>query len=206
MRAAVSTVLRTAFTPVRCPAMRGRCRLRAQRPLPSMMIAMCRGRRAASSFANSSASLRSSPSGMCVVTAMSGEKQPIQYTESQGAGRWLCWCRKRKRAALASGPRLKNQLLGGDFPHTPTVRRNADEAAIRRHVDVRYLDHRQPGTEAREGRAGIGRAIEAKEGSYIDRVLVARIDVDTINRRPRQAVVGGEWEATDVGKGETTIT
>jgi hypothetical protein len=34
---------RTDFTPERCPAWRGSERLRAQRPLPSMITATCRG-------------------------------------------------------------------------------------------------------------------------------------------------------------------
>src|ERR1043166_1617419 len=37
------TVARTASTPRRCPAMRGRCWRFAQRPLPSMMMATCCG-------------------------------------------------------------------------------------------------------------------------------------------------------------------
>src|SRR5438876_7453868 len=40
---APSTTSRTAFIPARCPSGRGRWRSRAQRPLPSMMIATCRG-------------------------------------------------------------------------------------------------------------------------------------------------------------------
>src|SRR5579863_10426251 len=40
-RAAVSTVARTAFAPSTWPAVRGRPRWVAQRPLPSMMIATC---------------------------------------------------------------------------------------------------------------------------------------------------------------------
>src|SRR5262249_28067161 len=44
-RRAVSTTARTASFPRLCPSMRGRPRLRAQRPLPSMMIATCRGSR-----------------------------------------------------------------------------------------------------------------------------------------------------------------
>src|SRR6185312_4875300 len=42
------TVSRTASTPLRCPATRGRNRFFAQRPLPSMMIATCRGTSGAS--------------------------------------------------------------------------------------------------------------------------------------------------------------
>src|SRR5437899_6879603 len=38
---AASTVRRTASAPARCPAMRGRPRMVAQRPLPSMMMAAC---------------------------------------------------------------------------------------------------------------------------------------------------------------------
>ena len=38
-----STVLRTDLTPARCPACRGNARCLAQRPLPSMMTAMCLG-------------------------------------------------------------------------------------------------------------------------------------------------------------------
>ena len=49
MRAAVSTVERTDVTPARCPAMRGKWRRCAQRPLPSMMMAMCFGSRSGSS-------------------------------------------------------------------------------------------------------------------------------------------------------------
>src|SRR5205807_4201107 len=40
---APSTTSRTAFIPARCPSGRGRWRSRAQRPLPSMMMATCRG-------------------------------------------------------------------------------------------------------------------------------------------------------------------
>src|SRR2546425_9621142 len=40
---ATSTTSRTAFMPARCPKGRGRLRSRAQRPLPSMMIATWRG-------------------------------------------------------------------------------------------------------------------------------------------------------------------
>src|SRR5580692_1339128 len=39
---AASTMRLTVSTPARCPAARGRPRARAQRPLPSMMIAVCR--------------------------------------------------------------------------------------------------------------------------------------------------------------------
>src|SRR5439155_7512388 len=35
---------RMVRTPARWPATRGRCRCRAQRPLPSMMMPICRGR------------------------------------------------------------------------------------------------------------------------------------------------------------------
>src|SRR5258708_37813617 len=41
--AAAVTVRRTASAPRRCPAMRGRPRDFAQRPLPSMMMAACAG-------------------------------------------------------------------------------------------------------------------------------------------------------------------
>src|SRR2546428_5325672 len=41
-------VRRTASRPVRCPATRGSPRAAAQRPLPSMMMAMCDGMRARS--------------------------------------------------------------------------------------------------------------------------------------------------------------
>src|SRR2546425_2982335 len=40
---APSTISRTALMPARCPSGRGRCRSRAQRPLPSMMTATWRG-------------------------------------------------------------------------------------------------------------------------------------------------------------------
>jgi len=40
---APSTISRTAFIPARCPNGRGRLRSRAQRPLPSMMMATWRG-------------------------------------------------------------------------------------------------------------------------------------------------------------------
>jgi hypothetical protein len=65
MRAAVSTVERTAATPERCPAMRGRWRRLAQRPFPSMMMAMWWGSRSDSRRAKISASLRFSPAGTC---------------------------------------------------------------------------------------------------------------------------------------------
>src|SRR5687767_421518 len=38
-----STASRTDFMPLRCPSARGRCRSRAHRPLPSMMMATWRG-------------------------------------------------------------------------------------------------------------------------------------------------------------------
>src|SRR5262247_1835466 len=40
---AARTVRRSASTPRRCPSLRGKPRAAAQRPLPSMMIATCRG-------------------------------------------------------------------------------------------------------------------------------------------------------------------
>ena len=40
---AARTVLRNASTPRRCPSPRGSPRADAQRPLPSMMMATCRG-------------------------------------------------------------------------------------------------------------------------------------------------------------------
>ncbi len=40
---AARTVLRNASTPRRCPSPRGNPRADAQRPLPSMMMATCRG-------------------------------------------------------------------------------------------------------------------------------------------------------------------
>ena len=42
-RAHASTHMRTGLSPARCPAGRGRARAAAQRPLPSMVIAMCLG-------------------------------------------------------------------------------------------------------------------------------------------------------------------
>jgi len=44
-RAEVSSTSRTDWMPARCPSTRGRWRFSAQRPLPSMMIATCCGRR-----------------------------------------------------------------------------------------------------------------------------------------------------------------
>src|SRR5438552_8278998 len=55
-RAELSTTARTESMPARCPATRGRCRCPAQRPLPSMITAMCRGRRLRSIFSSSLAS------------------------------------------------------------------------------------------------------------------------------------------------------
>src|SRR5215475_5489385 len=43
MSVAARTTSRTAATPATCPACRGRWRLRAHRPLPSMMMATWRG-------------------------------------------------------------------------------------------------------------------------------------------------------------------
>jgi len=37
------TVALTGLIPARCPLIRGNARCRAQRPFPSMMMAMCRG-------------------------------------------------------------------------------------------------------------------------------------------------------------------
>ena len=57
-RAQVSITARADFTPARCPAMRGRWRRWAQRPLPSMMMATWRGRRRTSSCSSRRASSR----------------------------------------------------------------------------------------------------------------------------------------------------
>src|SRR5664280_1287758 len=54
---------RTAATPERCPAMRGKWRRLAQRPFPSMMMAMWWGSRSGSRWEKISASLRFSPAG-----------------------------------------------------------------------------------------------------------------------------------------------
>ncbi len=55
-RAQVSIVVRADCVPERCPAIRGRCRFCAQRPLPSMITATCRGSRVKSSFSQRKAS------------------------------------------------------------------------------------------------------------------------------------------------------
>src|SRR5205823_7475424 len=49
-------VVRADCVPVRCPAILGKCRFCAQRPLPSIITATCLGRRVKSSFARSSPS------------------------------------------------------------------------------------------------------------------------------------------------------
>ena len=58
-RAQVSITSRAVSTPARWPATRGRWRRWAQRPLPSMMIAMCWGNRRGSSSSSRRASSRS---------------------------------------------------------------------------------------------------------------------------------------------------
>src|SRR5712692_564873 len=55
-RAQVSIVVRADCVPERCPAIRGRCRFCAQRPLPSIITATCRGSRVKSSFSHRKAS------------------------------------------------------------------------------------------------------------------------------------------------------
>ncbi len=55
-RAQVSIVVRADCVPERCPAIRGRCRFCAQRPLPSMITATWRGSRVKSSFSHRKAS------------------------------------------------------------------------------------------------------------------------------------------------------
>ena len=62
MRAAVSTTPRTTCTPDRCPTNRGKCRRFAHRPFPSMMMAICRGKREASRCEKISRSLVDSSS------------------------------------------------------------------------------------------------------------------------------------------------
>src|SRR5438309_247164 len=187
--------------------MRGRCRRRAQRPLPSMMMAMWRGRRVASSFAKRSASLRSSPSGMCVATAISEKNSPFSIPTASGPRGASIGAGKEKGPLARAAPRLNNQLLRGNFPHTATVGRNADEAAIGRHVDVRNLDHRQAeGGVANKACAGIMGDIKAQEVSDIDRVLVARIHLHAIDRHLRKPVVGRERSAANVGERKTAVS
>src|SRR5579883_754040 len=60
---AASATERTDSTPILCPAMRGMWRRFAQRPLPSMMMAISFGSLAASRPEKTFASLRSSPAG-----------------------------------------------------------------------------------------------------------------------------------------------
>ena len=55
-RAQVSMVVRADCVPERCPAILGRCRFWAQRPLPSMITATCLGIRDKSSLSRSWAS------------------------------------------------------------------------------------------------------------------------------------------------------
>src|SRR6516164_7205687 len=58
---AARTVRRSASTPRRCPSARGSPRAAAQRPLPSMMMATCRGTAIASICAARSSSLLDIP-------------------------------------------------------------------------------------------------------------------------------------------------
>src|SRR5947209_7336668 len=51
---AARTVLRSASTPRRWPSVRGRPRAAAQRPLPSMMMATCRGARSSARWPRTS--------------------------------------------------------------------------------------------------------------------------------------------------------
>ena len=75
-RAHSSVVRRTLATPRRCPSMRGRpCRC-AQRPLPSMMMAMCRGICAAAR-----AALRQERGATC-------DTGSIRRRNSEGGVRW----------------------------------------------------------------------------------------------------------------------
>src|ERR1700683_5247459 len=60
-RAAASTILSTALAPARWPAVRGSPRCEAQRPLPSMMIAMC-----TISFVSQSYEMRKSCAAGCL--------------------------------------------------------------------------------------------------------------------------------------------
>src|SRR5260370_23300025 len=78
-RAQVSIVVRADCVPERCPAMRGRCRFCAHRPLPSMITATCLGNRVRSSFSSKLAS-----------SGVTGPSEPGGATYSV-LGLWL-WC------------------------------------------------------------------------------------------------------------------
>ena len=67
---AARTVRRSASTPRRCPSPRGRPRAAAQRPLPSMMMATCRGTSKSSIGAFGSGSVFDIPSRRVAQTVM----------------------------------------------------------------------------------------------------------------------------------------
>jgi hypothetical protein len=82
-------MVRADSTPARCPATRGRCRRCAQRPLPSMITAICRGRRPASSRSSRRASSRlagSSNFGGCTLISDVAAESPASTTPGIGRG------------------------------------------------------------------------------------------------------------------------
>src|SRR5690242_8664919 len=64
MLLAARTTSRTAATPATWPASRGRCRLRAHLPLPSMMMATCLGRTVGAFGASAISFLAADPSDL----------------------------------------------------------------------------------------------------------------------------------------------
>src|SRR5450759_3608167 len=177
-RAAVSTVARTESIPARWPSTRGRRRCRAQRPLPSMMTATCRGRRPRS---RASRSARSGVPGAAMeslsIIGIGGETCPRAWILSRRNGRdgggrevpgkrlrGIQNPREREAARFRGWPGLREGVLGTNAaparvperPHEPAHHAAKEAVPSRRDEEKRtFLRNVQP-RERAHGRSRVG--------------------------------------------------
>ena len=95
-------------------------------------------------------------------------------------------------------PWMNGPVLGMDFPNTAAEGGDADEAGIRRHVDVVHFHEGQARAEAAPVGAAICSPVNSKERGRKHGVLIDRTDDDPGNRNVGQA-------CADIGKGQATI-
>src|SRR5579864_5331996 len=80
--------------------------------------------------------------------------------------------------------------LGRDFPHATPESRNAEEAAVGRHIQIADFHKRQAGAETRPACASIGGTVDAEEGRGIHGIRVCLAEENAVYGNVRNAIVG----------------
>src|SRR5215831_3256380 len=87
-----------------------------------------------------------------------------------------------------------------DFPNTAAEGSDAEKAGIGSHVDVVNFDERQTCSKAAPVCSTVGGAVDSKESSGKDSVLIDRTDYEPGNRNVRQARAGVRERQPAIGR------